>query len=210
MSKAALQAAAVMEEVQGQLEECGAGNYRVVKILGRGSYGIVFQGYDNIGQRDIAIKKITPDIFKKAFTAHRILREICMLAHFRQHPNIMGLVDIVRLPSRDFDYLFIVMELMDHDLGSVLQSGQPLTDQHVRYFIYQILCALFFIHKAGVIHRDITPSNILVTPKCDLKVCDFGLAKTEAHTRVEMTDYVCMRWYRAPELVMEETVYSSK
>eukprot|EP00906_Rhabdomonas_costata_P016968 RCo024395 len=196
-------------EAQAELDASGAGHYRVEKIIGKGSYGIVFQAFDTQAEQNVAIKKVTAEIFKDAFLAHRILREICMLAHFRQYPNIMGLVDIVPLKSRDFDTLYIVMEHMDHDLKSVLKSAQPLTEQHVRYFIYQILCGLHYIDKAGVIHRDITPANILVNANCDLKICDFGLARTKCNW-TEMTDYVCMRWYRAPELVMEETNYTSK
>jgi len=102
------------------------------------------------------------------------------------------------------------MDIMETDLKQVLRSGQKLTDAHIQFFVYQALRGLRVIHSAGVIHRDITPANILVNTNCDLKLCDFGLAKEESEDGEDMTDYVTMRWYRAPELVMEHKAYSTQ
>ncbi|CCW66234.1 unnamed protein product [Phytomonas sp. Hart1] len=99
---------------------------------------------------------------------------------------------------------------MDTDLKQVLRSSQVLTEAHIQFFIYQTLRALHIIHSSGVIHRDITPANILVNTNCDIKICDFGLAKEESDHGEYMTDYVTMRWYRAPELVMEDGNYSAQ
>jgi mitogen-activated protein kinase 1/3 len=112
--------------------------------------------------------------------------------------------------TADFDAFFIVMDIMETDLKQVLRSGQKLTDAHIQFFVYQALRSLRVIHSAGVIHRDITPANILVNTNCDLKICDFGLAKEESEEGEDMTDYVTMRWYRAPELVMEHKAYSAQ
>lgn len=102
------------------------------------------------------------------------------------------------------------MDLMETDLKSVFKSGQKMTNAHVQYFLYQMLRAMKFIHVAQVIHRDLTPANILVNINCDLKICDFGLARdAPGDDEQYMTDYVTMRWYRAPELVMESKVYTS-
>jgi serine/threonine protein kinase len=65
---------------------------------------------------------------------------------------------------------------MDTDLQRIIYSHQPLTDEHFAFFMYQLLCALKYIHSAGVIHRDLKPSNVLLNANCDLKLCDFGLA----------------------------------
>ena len=77
-----------------------------------------------------------------------------------------------------------------------------------QYFLYQILRGLKYIHSANVLHRDLKPSNLLLNANCDLKICDFGLART-AEDSTFMTEYVVTRWYRAPELLLNCSDYSS-
>jgi len=90
----------------------------------------------------------------------------------------------------------------------ILSSNQPLTDQHYKYFLYQILRGLKFIHSADVIHRDLKPSNLLVNGNCDLAVCDFGLSRgVTAEEDLTLTEYVVTRWYRAPELLCDVSSY---
>lgn len=94
---------------------------------------------------------------------------------------------------------------MDTDLYQVVRSKQQLTSDHVQYFIYQLLRGLKYIHSANVLHRDLKPSNILVNGNCDLKICDFGLARgfnPENFGEQDFTEYVVTRWYRAPELLL--------
>ena len=62
-----------------------------------------------------------------------------------------------------------------------IRSGQPLTDAHFQSFLYQTLCGLKYIHSANVLHRDLKPGNLLVNADCELKICDFGLARGCAH-----------------------------
>ena len=71
---------------------------------------------------------------------------------------------------------YIVQELMETDLFKLLKT-QKITNDHICYFTYQILRGLKYIHSANVIHRDLKPSNILLNCNCDLKICDFGLAR---------------------------------
>ncbi len=71
--------------------------------------------------------------------------------------------------------------------------------QFIQYFLYQILRGLKYVHSAGVVHRDLKPSNILVNENCDLKICDFGLARIQDP---QMTGYVSTRYYRAPEIML--------
>lgn len=91
---------------------------------------------------------------------------------------------------------------------------QDLSDDHAQYFVYQTLRALKAIHSADVIHRDLKPSNLLLNANCDLKVCDFGLARsvqTAEPSGTEtgfMTEYVATRWYRAPEIMLTFKQYT--
>jgi serine/threonine protein kinase len=72
----------------------------------------------------------------------------------------------------------------------------------------QLLRGLKYVHSANVIHRDLKPANILLNANCDLKICDFGLARTDSN-RGFMTEYVTTRWYRAPELLLSQESYTS-
>lgn len=74
--------------------------------------------------------------------------------------------------------------------------------------MYQILRGLKYIHSANVIHRDLKPSNLLLNANCDLKICDFGLARPASENEF-MTEYVVTRWYRAPELLLNSSDYTA-
>ncbi len=104
------------------------------------------------------------------------------------------------------------IELMECDLAAIIRSGQPLTDAHFQSFIYQILCGLKYIHSANVLHRDLKPGNLLVNADCELKICDFGLARGFSVDPEEnagyMTEYVATRWYRAPEIMLSFQSYT--
>jgi len=77
-----------------------------------------------------------------------------------------------------------------------------------QYFIYQILRGLKYVHSANILHRDLKPSNLLLNASCDLKICDFGLARSREEKQF-MTEYVVTRWYRAPELLLSCEEYST-
>lgn len=88
------------------------------------------------------------------------------------------MVDLMKPEAKTgYNDIYIITELMETDLHRVIYSRQDLTDDHIQYFIYQILRGLLFMHSANVIHRDIKPSNLLLNKACDLKICDLGLAR---------------------------------
>lgn len=107
---------------------------------------------------------------------------------------------------------YVVLDLMESDLHQIIHSCQTLTSEHTRYFLYQLLRGLKYVHSANVIHRDLKPSNLLVNENCELKIGDFGMARglsshpEESHSF--MTEYVATRWYRAPELLLSLNHYS--
>ncbi|XP_052207185.1 mitogen-activated protein kinase 19-like isoform X2 [Diospyros lotus] len=150
----------------------------------------------------VAIKKIT-DIFEHLSDAIRILREVKLLRLLR-HPDIVEIKRIMMPPSRrDFKDIYVVFELMESDLHQVIKANDDLTHDHHRFFLYQMLRALKYMHTANVYHRDLKPKNILANANCKLKICDFGLARvafSDTPTTIFWTDYVATRWYRAPEL----------
>lgn len=119
----------------------------------------------------------------------------------------------VRLVTQVLIGASVIQELMETDMHRVIRT-QDLSDDHAQYFIYQTLRALKALHSADVIHRDLKPSNLLLNANCDLKVCDFGLArsvKTAEPSGTEtgfMTEYVATRWYRAPEIMLTFKQYT--
>lgn len=177
-------------------------------MVALGAYGVVVAAHDSVKNEKVAIKKVSK-AFDDLVDAKRILREIKLLRHF-DHENIIHIKDL--LPPTDYDNfeeIYIVSELMETDLHRVIYSKQRLSEEHIQYFIYQLLRALRYIHSAKVIHRDLKPSNLLVNANCDLKVCDFGLARGMEDVQLELTEYVVTRWYRAPEIMLACRNYSN-
>jgi len=165
------------------------------------------------GQK-VAIKKIAP--FDHSMFCLRTLRELKLLKYFQEQnvsENIISILDLIRPPNLEsFKEVYIIQELMETDMHRVIRT-QDLSDDHCQYFIYQTLRALKALHSADVIHRDLKPSNLLLNANCDLKVCDFGLARSTrtAEPGCEtgfMTEYVATRWYRAPEIMLTFKQYT--
>jgi mitogen-activated protein kinase 1/3 len=184
--------------------------YEPIKKLGKGAYGMVISAKDHQNNDEkVAIKK-NINVFQNRTSAKRILREIKLLSHCN-HPNIVRLLDIVNpLTVEDFDSMYLVLEYMQSDLHRVIYSDNILSDGHIAFIIYQILCGLKYLHGAGVYHRDLKPSNILVNRECKAKICDFGLARVVDDEEELLTQYVVTRWYRAPEVVLNERHYGAE
>lgn len=190
--------------------------YRVCDVIGEGAYGVVCSAIHRPTGLKVAIKKITP--FEHQMFALRTLRELKLLRYWQDSEvseNIISILDLVRPTSLEsFHEVYLIQELMETDLHRVIRS-QKLSDDHAQYFTYQVLRALKAIHSADVIHRDLKPGNLLLNANCDLKVCDFGLARSlrtaepaEGSETGLMTEYVATRWYRAPEIMLTFKQYT--
>ena len=159
--------------------------YEYIKQIGVGAYGVVISCYDKKTNRNVAIKKVG-NAFEDLIDAKRIVREIKLLRYFK-HDNIVSLIDIQKPPGRTgFEDIYIITDLMETDLHRVIYSRQELTDDHIQYFIYQILRGVVYMHSANIIHRDLKPANILANKNCDLKICDLGLGRAEVYEYDEM------------------------
>lgn len=184
--------------------------YSLIRPIGHGAYGVVISALDKKTGQKVAIKKISR-AFEDPVDAKRILREIKLMKQFT-HENIIRIIDIIPPPpsAEEFEDVYIVQDLMETDLHRIIYSRQPLTIDHIQYFIYQILRGLKYIHSANVLHRDLKPSNLLLRSNCDLKICDFGLARgIEDEANGGLTEYVVTRWYRAPEIMLACQEYTA-
>lgn len=202
-------------QICGQISEYTRGKefkigprYKSIKFLGEGAYGVVVQAWDTKNKEKVAIKKISP--FEHQTYCQRTLREMRILLSLK-HENIIDIKDFIcENTVETLKDIYIIQSLMETDLHKLLRS-QKLSSDHICYFLYQILRGLKYIHSANVLHRDLKPSNILLNSNCDLKICDFGLARvcdtSHDHTGV-LTEYVATRWYRAPEVMLNAKGYT--
>lgn len=181
----------------------------------RGAYGEIFHGIDNATQKKVAIKKIL--LGSSIYDSTYLLREIKILHMLKGNPYIVSLEYLATSGSEiNFESVYLVFEYCDTNLSAVIHSGQELSERHLQFILYQILCGVNYIHSAYLIHRDIKPSNILINENCTVKICDFGISRA-THMLRDMessaasssnqsfrnfTPYVVTRWYRSPELLV--------
>ena len=146
--------------------------YRMLAQIGAGGMGVVYRARDEKLERDVAIKMLQPGLLTGQEGRERFRREARVLAKLN-HPHIASVYDVIE--SKGSDY--IVMELVaGESLAAKLRAGQlPIAE--ATSFAAQIAEALEEAHEQGVIHRDLKPGNVMITPKGQAKVLDFGLAK---------------------------------
>eukprot|EP00796_Vickermania_ingenoplastis_P010947 gene10947-7600_t len=184
--------------------------YTVLKFLGLGAYGLACSCLDNVTKQKVCIKKCR-DILRDEEDGKRVLREIAMMRYFN-HENLLSVITILPPLRQGYETLkdiYVVTPLMDVDLNVVLRSRQGLEESHKQYFVYQILRGLKYLHSANVAHRDLKPANLVTNISCDLKIIDFGLSRSVDVPFSDLTDYVITRWYRPPELLLENTNYTT-
>lgn len=186
--------------------------YSPLESIGTGAYGVVCAAKDNRTGQRVAIKKIHK-AFEMLTVSKRTYRELKILRHLR-HENIISILDVMQPPEdlSTFEDVYVVLDLMESDLHHIIHSVQPLSDEHIKFFLYQIMRGLKYIHSANVLHRDLKPSNLLINRNCELKIGDFGMARglsfSEEEHAMFMTEYVATRWYRAPELMLSLNEYT--
>ncbi|KAG7479349.1 serine serine/threonine-protein kinase NLK [Solea senegalensis] len=175
--------------------------------IGYGAFGVVWSVTDPRDGKRVALKKM-PNVFQNLVSCKRVFRELKMLCFFK-HENVLSALDILQPPHIDyFEEIYVVTELMQSDLHKIIVSPQPLSSDHAKVFLYQILRGLKYLHSAGILHRDIKPGNLLVNSNCVLKICDFGLARVEESDESRhMTQEVVTQYYRAPEILMGSRHY---
>lgn len=173
------------------------GDYQILGVLGQGGMGAVYRVRNLLSHREEAMKIALPAAPADSQAAERFLREIRVQASLR-HPNIAELRTAVRVGDRTL----MILELIEGESVAVKLKHGPLPFEIAFRVTDDILGALIYAHQHGVIHRDIKPGNIMVTPRGMIKLTDFGIARAATEDRITQTNVaVGSLHYMAPEQI---------
>ncbi|TGO63269.1 hypothetical protein BCON_0014g00580 [Botryotinia convoluta] len=208
----------IREKVQdGVTGETRDMQYTQCKIVGNGSFGVVFQTKLSPSGEDAAIKRVLQDKrFKVCDVSSSLQNRELQIMRIVRHPNIVELKAFYYSNGerKDEVYLNLVQEFVPETVYRAsryfnkMKTTMPIIE--VKLYIYQLFRALAYIHSQGICHRDIKPQNLLLDPGSGiLKLCDFGSAKILVENEPNVS-YICSRYYRAPELIFGATNYTTK
>jgi len=185
--------------------------YEKKRQVGKGTYGIVYLGADKITGDSVALKRINTEQEENGFPITAI-REVKILKALN-HPNVVILKEIVT--SKDSGKVpknvFMVFEYLEYDLTGILETREiRLSQDHIKSWTYQLLSGVHYMHKNKILHRDLKSSNLLVNRKGELKIADWGLARSWNKDMKHLTKTVVTLWYRPPELLLGNAQYTPK
>lgn len=177
--------------------------YKVVSHIGGGSYGSVTRAIDMNTGKIVAIKSSKVSHQGIPYTT---LREVSVLKVLKKCPNVVQLLDI--LDPRDISNVHLVFECYPQTLHDYLCLHQePLKYSVMHKLCSQLASAMLFCHERFIFHRDLKPSNIMLTNNLEIKIGDFGLARTMGYPVEPATPEIVTLHYRAPELLLGKTIY---
>src|SRR5262245_42901237 len=178
------------------------GKYRIVGQLGRGGAGIVYKAVDETLGRDVAVKTLNPDLANTEVMT-RFRAEATILAKLN-HPQIATIFELLQSEN---DVLMVMEFVRGEALDKLVERLGPIAPDRAAYLIDLILLALEHAHRAGVVHRDVKPANVMVTEEGGLKIMDSGIARVLGAEQ-KTVDFRLMGTpaYMSPEQVMGEEV----
>jgi serine/threonine-protein kinase len=177
------------------------GNYEIDRVLGSGGMGTVYLGRDAELKRPVAIKVLRDQVHDQELL-ERFFREARAAAALR-HPNI---ITIYTSGQQDYQP-FIAMEFVDGEsLADVIRRQQPLTLSEKLSYIEQICSGLHFAHRAGIVHRDVKPANLMVDRDGVIRILDFGIARIEGSSMTRDGVMIGTLNYMSPEQMLGRPV----
>ncbi|MGH0035142.1 MAG: protein kinase domain-containing protein [Myxococcota bacterium] len=179
------------------------GQYRIEEKLGQGGVGEVYRAVDEALMREVALKRLRPELARRPDVGERFRSEARTLARL-DHPNIAVLHQF----DRDGDDWFMVMEYVSGEtISTLVQRQGPLPLGDALHVFVQALDGLGYAHERGIVHRDIKGSNLIVRPDGRLKIMDFGIARVVGAERLTLLGHpVGTPEYMAPEQIRGEDI----
>ena len=181
--------------VLDRLKEITHGRYEIRQELGRGGMAAVYLAHEKALNRKVAIKVMRPDLLMDEQMVERFLREARTMAGF-QHPNI---VTVFSVESNEDLHYFVMQYVPGRALDGVIRDTGPLPVAVMQAVIFEAAAALSYAHKAGVIHRDVKPGNILIDESGTAVVTDFGIAKVKDVSTTATSNQMGTPQYMSPE-----------
>jgi len=181
------------------------GKFQVRRELGKGAMGVVYEGHDPMIDRVVALKTIRAENLQGEDAQEQLarFRREAQAAGRLTHPNIVGIYDF----GEDAGTYYIAMEFVQgRELQSYLEANERFALQDIVRIMGQLLEALDYSHRQGVVHRDVKPSNIILLPDGTAKVADFGIARVESSNLTQAGMVLGTPSYMSPEQFMGQTV----
>jgi len=197
--------------VTSDQQQSRPGRYQFHELIGTGGMGEVWRATDTNLGRDVAIKLLKPEYADDPVNRRRFDSEARHAAALH-HAHVVGVYDVGEMPTASgLMRPYLVMELVDgKPLSELIRDGRPLDPAVVRDLLGQAGDALAAAHRAGIVHRDVKPANLLVTPDRQVKVSDFGIARAASSSAITSTGQVMgTPQYLSPEQARGETATSA-
>jgi tRNA A-37 threonylcarbamoyl transferase component Bud32 len=185
-----------------------ADRYLLLRVLGKGGMGTVWLADDQLIARRVAVKELRPPqglpAVERQVVARRAVQEARSAGRVR-HPGAVTLYDVI--PATADDAVYLIMELIEGPtLSQLIRSQGKLPDAAVARYGLQLLDVLAAAHALGIVHRDVKPSNIMITPSGQVKLTDFGIAHILGDARITTSGVMGTQAYMAPELFEAQAI----
>ena len=179
------------------------GKYEIQAEIGKGGMGVVYLGYDPMLDRQVAVKVLAPHLVWEPGFVERFLREARAAARLK-HASLVTIYDV----GQEGDWYYFVMEYLEgQTVSQIIRQKGALTNEQVLYVLRRLADALDYAHSCGLVHRDVKPANIIVSPAGQVTLTDFGVARAAQETRLTSTGSLLgTPQYMSPEQAQGEVV----